>query len=66
LIYIEKKPKRGSKDYHIVQPNEKLYDIAQQEGVQLQSLVAYNNLQKDNLPKAGDKIILRTASKKLF
>jgi len=66
LIYIEKKPKRGSKDYHIVQPNEKLYDIAQQEGVQLQSLVAYNNLQKDNLPRAGDKIILRTGNKKLF
>jgi LysM repeat protein len=66
LIYLEKKPKHGSKDYHIVQPNEKLYDIAQQEGVQLQSLVAYNNLQKDNLPKAGDKIILRTGNKKLF
>jgi len=66
LVYLEKKPKRGSKDYHIVQPNEKLYDIAQQEGVQLQSLVAYNNLQNNNLPKAGDKIILRTASKKLF
>lgn len=66
LIYLEKKPKKGSKDFHIVQPNEKLYDIAQQEGVQLQSLIAYNNLQKNNLPKAGDKIILRTESRKLF
>ena len=66
LIYIEKKPKRGDKDYHIALPNENLHDIAQEEGVQLQSLIAYNNLSGDTHPKAGDKIILRTAGKKLF
>ncbi len=66
LLYIEKKPKRGAKDYHIVTPNEDLYEIAQTEGVQLQSLVAYNNLPGNAQPKAGDKIILRTAGKKLF
>jgi LysM repeat protein len=66
LIYLEKKPRRGSRDYHIVMPNEDLHDIAQEEGVQLQSLLAYNNYQKNNQPKAGDKIILRTESKKLF
>jgi len=66
LIYLEKKPKRGSKDFHIVLPNENLYDIAQGEGVQLQSLLAYNNFQKNNQPRPGDKIILRTESKKLF
>lgn len=58
LIYLERKPKRGSKDFHIVLPNEKLHDIAQEEGVQLQSLIAYNNYQKDIQPKAGDKILL--------
>lgn len=58
LIYLELKPKRGSKDYHITMPNENLYDIAQEEGVQLQSLLAYNNFQKSNQPKAGDKILL--------
>lgn len=66
LIYLEKKPKRGSKDFHIVTPNENLYDVAQNEGVQLQSLLAYNNFQKNNQLKPGDKIILRTESKKLF
>jgi len=66
LIYLEKKPRRGSKDFHVVLPNENLYDIAQGEGVQLQSLLAYNNFQKDIRPKTGDKIILRTDSKKLF
>lgn len=66
LIYLEKKPKRGSKEYHIVMPNENLFDIAQGEGVQLQSLLAYNNFQKNNQVRAGDKIILRTEGKKLF
>jgi LysM repeat protein len=66
LLYLEKKPKRGDKDYHIVMPNEDLYRIAQTEGVQLQSLVAYNNLPGNAQPKAGDKIILRTSGRKLF
>ncbi len=58
LIYLELKPKKGSKDFHITLPNENLYDIAQEEGVQLQSLLAYNNIQKSLQPKAGDKILL--------
>lgn len=58
LVYLEKKPKRGSKDFHIAMPNEDLHDIAQEEGVQLQSLLAYNNYQQANQPKAGDKILL--------
>ncbi|MFT4155934.1 glucosaminidase domain-containing protein [Parafilimonas sp.] len=66
LVYLEKKPKRGSKDYHIALPNENLFAIAQNEGVQLQSLLAYNNLPKNIQLKAGDKIILRTESRKLF
>ncbi|MEP6513707.1 MAG: glucosaminidase domain-containing protein, partial [Parafilimonas sp.] len=60
LIYLEKKQKRGSKDYHIAEVNENVYDIAQEEGVQLESLLAYNNLQKNARTKAGDKILLRT------
>jgi len=58
LVYLEKKPKQGSKDYHIAMPNENLYDIAQEEGVQLESLLAYNNYSKNNQLKAGDKILL--------
>jgi len=66
LIYLEKKPRRGSKDYHVVLPNEDIHDIAQAEGVQLQSLLEYNNYQKGSQIKAGDKIILRTEGRKLF
>jgi LysM repeat protein len=66
LIYLEKKQKRGSKDYHIVSANENIYDIAQEEGIQLESLLAYNNLQKSTQPRTGDKILLRGENKKLF
>lgn len=66
LIYLEKKPRRGAKDFHIALPNEDLHDIAQEEGVQLSSLLAYNNIPKNNQPKAGDKILLRTEGRKLF
>ena len=66
LIYLEKKQKHGSRDYHIVSANENIYDIAQEEGVQLESLLVYNNLQKSTQPKAGDKILLRGENKKQF
>ena len=66
LIYLEKKPKKSSKDIHVAAINDKLEDIAQEEGVQLESLLAYNNYQKNTQPKAGDKILLRVEAKKLF
>ncbi len=66
LIYLEKKPKHGAKDFHVALPNENMHDIAQEEGVQLESLLAYNNIQKNIYPKAGDKILLRGESRKLF
>ncbi|MBS1745229.1 MAG: glucosaminidase domain-containing protein [Bacteroidetes bacterium] len=58
LVYLERKQKRGAKDYHIASPNENLHDVAQEEGVQLQSLLAYNNYPGNTLLKAGDKILL--------
>lgn len=66
LIYLEKKPKHGAKDFHVAMSNENMHDIAQEEGIQLESLLAYNNIQKNNQPKAGDKILLRGENRKLF
>ena len=66
LIYLDKKPKKGAKDFHVVAVNEKLEDIAQEEGVQLESLLAYNNYNKNSQPKTGDKILLRVEGRKLF
>lgn len=62
LIYLEKKPKRGNKDYHIVTASETIEDIAQKEGVRLESLLQYNTLQKGNQPAAGTKIYLRVGT----
>lgn len=61
LIFLEKKPKRSiGKDYHVVAANETIEEIAQKEGVQLQSLYEYNKMQKGLEPAPGEKIYLHT------
>ena len=58
-IFLEKKQKLGDKDYYIVQQNESLYDVAQKNGVQLQSLYDYNNISSADNIYPGTKIYLR-------
>jgi hypothetical protein len=58
LIHLERKQKRGAKDIHIASPDESLHDVAQEEGIQLQSLIAYNKYPGNVQLKAGDKILL--------
>jgi LysM repeat protein len=62
LIFLEKKGKKGSKDFHIVELNETLADIAQKEGVLLKSLTDFNRIDKNALPETGEKIYLRQAA----
>ena len=62
LVYLAKKPKKCDKEYHIVTGNESANDIAQAEGIQLESLLSYNNLQKDEALKSGDKIALQSSN----
>ena len=63
-IFLEKKQKQGDKDFYIVQQNEILYDVAQKNGIILQSLYDYNNiLSADNI-YPGTKILLRPPSVK--
>ncbi|MDP4282818.1 MAG: LysM peptidoglycan-binding domain-containing protein [Bacteroidota bacterium] len=59
FIFLEKKQKTGNRDFCIAQPNETLYDIAQNNGVILQNLLDYNNLSADDHIEAGTKIFLR-------
>lgn len=61
LIFLEKKMKKGATDIHIVSADETLHDIAQKEGIRLESLLEYNNLKKDAKPAAGQKLYLRAA-----
>jgi hypothetical protein len=62
LIFLGKKGKKGSKELHIVDVNETLEIIAQKEGVQLESLLAFNRIPKGKQPKVGEKIYLKTNS----
>jgi LysM repeat protein len=60
LIFLEKKLKKSiAKDYHIVAASETIEEIAQKEGVQLESLYEYNKMQKGLEPAQGEKIYLR-------
>lgn len=58
-VYLEKKPKSGNRDIYTSLQNETLYDIAQNNGVQLKSLEDLNNLPPDAAVKKGAIIKLR-------
>jgi LysM repeat protein len=59
LIYLQRKRKTGADDIHIVQEGETLRDIAQAEGIRLESLLEYNLLKADMQPAAGEKLNLK-------
>jgi LysM repeat protein len=59
FIFLEKKQTRGNRDYYIVQQNETMYDVAQKNGILLQSLYDYNKISSTDNLYAGTKILLR-------
>lgn len=59
LIYLQKKAKKSNKKFHIISGTESLTDVSQNEGVQLQSILAYNNLTSNQQVQAGTKILLQ-------
>ena len=59
LVFIERKLKKGSTDFHSVNLGETLQDISQMEGVRLESLLVYNHLSKAAKIVSGDKIYLQ-------
>ena len=59
VIYLEKKPKQGNRDYYIALQKETLYDISQNNGVQLKYLSQFNNLPLTETVQKGTKIKLR-------
>jgi LysM repeat protein len=59
FIFLEKKQKEGDRDYYIVQQNETLYDVAQKNGILLQSLYDLNKISATDNIYPGTKILLR-------
>ena len=62
LIFIEKKQKKGSSEFHMMAAGETLHSISQQEGVRLDSILEYNNFKKGTPVTPGAKIFLRTVT----
>jgi len=59
LIYLQRKRKIGTEEFHIVQEEESLRDIAQAEGIRLESLLEYNMLKENMQPAVGEKLNLK-------
>ncbi|HEU0065539.1 MAG TPA: glucosaminidase domain-containing protein [Flavisolibacter sp.] len=59
LVFLQRKRKTGSNDLHIVQEGETLYDIAQAEGIRMESLLNFNFLKPGMNPMAGEKLYLK-------
>jgi LysM repeat protein len=59
LIYLQRKRKTGVNEFHIVTNGESVYDIAQSEGIRIESLLDYNFLKAGMQPQIGEKLYLQ-------
>ena len=59
LVYLQRKRKTGASEYHVVAEGETLYDIAQIEGLRLESLLEYNFLKENLQPATGERLYLQ-------
>lgn len=60
IVYLERKKKNisGDNQFHTVVKGESMYNIAQQYGIRLESLLAKNNLTPDAISMEGQEISL--------
>lgn len=59
LIFLQKKSTKGNKDFVVVRKNETYYSIAQNNGIQLESILEYNHLEEDADVLSGTKVYLK-------
>jgi mannosyl-glycoprotein endo-beta-N-acetylglucosaminidase/LysM domain-containing protein len=62
LIFLQRKRREGSIEYHVVRAGEGMYEIAQAEGVRLQDLLEMNQLALGERPAPGERIYLRRSA----
>lgn len=53
VYYLEKKFTSGRSEYHVAQPGESLFSVAQQHGIRLKSLLSKNRMKKNEALVAG-------------
>ncbi|HMW26694.1 MAG TPA: LysM peptidoglycan-binding domain-containing protein [Ferruginibacter sp.] len=58
-IFLQKKSRTGEKEFYVVQQGETLHDVAQKNGIQLQALREYNDLDKTVAIPASTKLYLQ-------
>ena len=59
MVYLENKKQKGAASSHIVKSKETMYTISQLYGIQLKYLYKRNSLKPGQLPKVGQKLLLR-------
>lgn len=59
LIFLEKKSSKGATEFYIVKQGERLQEAAQKNGIQLQYLADYNQLDKYAVLEPGTKLYLQ-------
>jgi membrane-bound lytic murein transglycosylase D len=64
IYYIEEKKKRGSIPHHIVRNDETLWEISQQYGVKLSSLLKYNRMENLGRLQRGRLVYLQSTRPK--
>ena len=60
LVYLQRKRKTGNNEFHIVQPGETVFDIAQSEAIRLENLMGLNLLSDGQQPATGEKLFLKS------
>jgi LysM repeat protein len=58
LLFLQRKRKTGDKELHKVLEGESMHDIAQAEGIRLESLIEYNLLTEGQQPMPGEELYL--------
>jgi LysM repeat protein len=62
LVYLQRKRKTGSDEFHVVKPGESLHSISQQYAIRMESLRELNWLKEGEMPAAGEKLNLQAKS----
>lgn len=58
LIFLQRKRKSGSIEFHVVREGESVYDISQAEGIRMEELMEFNQLGPDSRLAPGQKLFL--------